>query len=125
MTSQYAGEISVPYPSRPSNSAAAIVVPDPMKGSNTTSPASVNARTKNSTSARGKGAECDPWEDSDFTSITLEGRAKPVCRPSESEARLERVLPHAPWFLPPSAEAPRVPVPRRPLPDLDFGLFGL
>ena len=32
----------------------------------------------------------------DFTSITFDGRARPLCLPSESDCRLDRVLPHAP-----------------------------
>src|ERR1017187_2501885 len=107
------------------NAAAAIVVPDPMNGSHTTSPASLNASRKNSTSGRGKGAECDPCPDSVRTSMTLEGRAMPAWRPSESSDRLLRLRCHALWFLPPSAAAPRGPVPSKPLPEVDFGLFGL
>jgi hypothetical protein len=95
-----------------------------MNGSKTTSPASEYASKKNSTSARGNGAECEPCEDSDFTSTTLLGRASPVCRPSESSDRLFLLRCHALWFFPPSAAAPRAPVPRSPLPEFDFGLFG-
>ena len=38
--------------------------------------------------------------------------------------RLRRERIHASWFLPPSAAAPRGPVPSSPLPDVDFGLSG-
>src|ERR1039457_2516978 len=85
---------------RPSTWAAAIVLPLPMKLSNTISPASENAFRKNSTSARGNGAECDPWPDSAATSITLLGRASPLC-----------------WLL-------RLPLPNKPLPLSDLGLSG-
>jgi hypothetical protein len=71
-----------------------------MNGSKTTSPGSEYASKKNSTSARGNGAECDPCEDSDFTSTTLLGRASPVCRPSESSDRLFLLRCHALWFFP-------------------------
>src|ERR1017187_7878900 len=111
-TSQYAGLISMPYPTWPRTAAAAMVLALPVKGSYATSPASLNASTKNSTSARGNGAECEPWLDSDFTSITFEGRAMPAKRPSSSAAP---ALP---------AAEPRAPVPSRPLPDVDLGLFG-
>src|ERR1035438_3911977 len=95
-----------------------------MNGSKITSPASEYASKKNSTSARGNGAEFEPCEDSDFTSTTLLGRASPACRPSESSDRLFLLRCHALWFFPPSAAAPRAPVPRSPLPEFDFGLFG-
>src|ERR1700735_1050378 len=58
--------------------AAAMDVPLPVNGSHTTSPMSLNAFTKNSTSARGKGAECDPWLPSALASITLLGQAMPA-----------------------------------------------
>ena len=79
---------------------------------------------KNSTSARGYGAECEPWLDSVLHSITLLGRASPACLPSESSERLFLLRCHASWFFPPSAAAPRAPVPRSPLPEFDFGLLG-
>src|SRR5581483_8985825 len=47
ITSQYAGDSSQPYASRPSTSAAAIVVPEPMNGSKITSSGSENALMKN------------------------------------------------------------------------------
>src|ERR1035441_7089267 len=68
--------------------------------SNTVSPARENTFRKKSTSARGSGAECEPWPVSAATSITLLGRASPLC-----------------WFL-------RLPLPNRPLPLSDFGLSG-
>src|SRR4051812_12047073 len=112
ITSQYPADSSHPHATRSSSTAAAIVVPLPMNGSNTTSPSSENASRKNSTSARGNGAECDPCDDSDFTSITFDGRATPANRPSASAA------PGVP------AASPRAPVPSNPEPDFDFGLFG-
>ncbi len=48
----------------------------------------------------------------------------PAYRPSGSCGRLLRLRCHADWFLPPSAAAPRGPVPSNPLPDVDFGLLG-
>src|ERR1035438_7999894 len=83
----------------------------PRNGSKTRSPGSENALTKNSTRARGKGAECEPWLDSDFISITFDGRAKPLKWPLS-------LLPSRP------AADPRAPLPSRPLPDADFGLSG-
>ena len=89
------------------------MVPLPRNGSKTTSPGSENAFTKNSTSARGNGAECDPWLLSVFTSITLLGRAMPVV-PAIAIAGTGPSLPRH----------PRAPVPRSPLPEFDFGLSG-
>src|ERR1039458_1792384 len=59
-----------------------------MKQSRTVSPASEKALMKNSTSARGYGAECEPWLDSVLHSITL-ARARQSCVPARLVLRSE------------------------------------
>src|ERR1700678_811608 len=69
--------------------AVAMEVPLPVNGSYTTSPLSLNAFTKNSTSARGNGAECDPWLPSALASITLLGQAMPAVFSAPQPSRPE------------------------------------
>src|SRR5947207_1444626 len=97
-----------------------MLVPDPMKQSKTMSPTSENALTKNSTNARGNGAECEPWPLSDLASITLLGRANPANRPCSSDCRFFTKA--APGCS--AAIRPRLPDPSNPEPLVDLGLFG-
>jgi hypothetical protein len=55
-------------------------------------------------------------------SITFEGRAMPVNLPSSSDALVRSIA--DPLGAPSPAIPPRFPVPRSPLPDVDFGLSG-
>src|SRR5450756_37102 len=99
-----------------------MLVPDPIKQSKTMSPASENAFTKNSTRARGNGAEWEPWPLSDLASITLEGRANPVNRPCSSDCRVFCMA--APMADCSATIPPRLPDPSNPEPLVDLGLFG-
>src|SRR5450756_2954012 len=83
-----------------------------MNGSKTTSAASENAFTKNSTRGRGNGAEWEPCPLSDLASITLEGRANPVNRPCSSDCRVFRMA--APIADCSAAIPPRLPDPSSP-----------
>ena len=58
-SSTYDGSTSMPILSRPQRAAAALVVPAPMNGSRTTSPAKLNIRTNLSAKASGNGAGFD------------------------------------------------------------------
>src|ERR1035437_7785767 len=112
----------MPYPLRSRTCAAAMLVPDPIKQSKMTSPTSEKALTKNSTRARGNGAEWEPCPLSDLASITLLGRANPANRPCSSDCRVFCMA--APVADCSAAIAPRLPEPSNPEPLVDVGLSG-